>query len=398
MTGSFSGSLVSVLPQVARIASHVLYEKIFRPRPFSESDVPGSVESVTPQWLTAVMCRDVPGAEVIGCQFPKAHSATSVHQRIQIQYNTAGTEAGLPTVTFTKSTPDLFTRVCNGLSGTMADEALFYRRIRPLLDIEAPVGYHSAYDLKSLRSIHMLEDLAQAKAAFFNKVTTRFTKEQAQQVVDLLAALHAQTLERAGMPLLNSLFRTWPRWIMDGAKVARLESNIERAVADTARVIPTDITARRTEIWAAIRRSFEDHSRYPQTFLHSDPHPANWYVTKDGQMGLCDFQCVSIGMWARDVAYALSTMLTVEDRRAWERDLLARYLAKAPDNVTLGVDFEEAWRLYSRQMPCGMAMWGPNVIRPRFLPEMQPKELGVLIFSRIAHAMSDLNSLELLEG
>ena len=378
------------------IGANVLWEAISKPRPSTSDDVPRRVEAVTPEWLTHVLCRDVPGARATRCTFLDAHHGTSVHQRIRIEYNAAGSSAGLPPVTFTKSTPTVFTRMVNGLTGTMADEALFYRRIRPHLEIEAPIGYYSGYDLKSFRSLHMLEDLLATKGATFTTVKTHFNRDQAGQAMDLLAALHGQALQRCGLGVLNSLFRTWPQWIMDGDRLAHLEPNIEAAVLETQSLIPATIVTRRQEIWGAIQRSFEDHARHPQTLLHSDPHAGNWYVTQAGRMGLCDWQCIAIGAWARDVAYALGTMLTVEDRRAWERDLIRQYLDAAAPSITAGIGFDEAWDLYRRQMPCGMAMWSANVVRPRFHPEMQPKAVGVEVFRRIAHAMSDLGSLDLL--
>ena len=398
ISASVTASKSGVAKKLARIASSVMWEKISKPRPSNENDVPCSVESVTPEWLTSVLCQDTPGAKVISCTFLAAHHGTSVHQRIQIMYNNIGTQANLPSLTFTKSTPTVFTRMVNGLTGTMADEALFYRFIRPQLDIEAPIGYHSAYDLRTFRSLHMLEDLAVTKNATFTNYKTHFTRDQAEQVVDLLASLHTQALDRCGERRVSSLFRTWPRWIMDGDKLAHLQPNIEAAVLDTAQIIPQDIVQRKEEIWPAIQRSFADHSLYPHTLLHSDPHPGNWYVTGDGRMGLCDWQCIATGIWARDVAYALTTMLHVEDRREWEQDLLSRYLEAVSSEVTLGIDFETAWHLYKRQIPCGMSMWSANVVRPKFHPEMQPKEVGTEIFRRIGHAMSDHRSLDLLKA
>ena len=398
VSASVTGSASGVLSRVARISANVLWEKVSRPRPSSNRDVPRSVEAVTPAWLTAVLCQDVPAAKVTRCTFLDAHHGTSVHQRIRIEYNAAGSAAGLPTITFTKSTPTIFTRMVNGLTGTMADEALFYRRVRPHLAIEAPIGYHSAYDLASFRSLHMLEDLVETKSASFCTVRNHFTREQAEQAVDLLASLHEQALAAGQVVPLAKMFRTWPRWISDGDKLADLQPNIEAAVLEIASLIPSDIVERRGEIWPFVKRSFEDHARYPHTLLHSDPHPGNWYVTGDGRMGLCDWQCIALGIWARDVAYALSTMLTVEDRRAWERDLLQRYLAKAPSDITGGVGFDEAWDLYRAQVPCGMSMWSANVVRPKFHPEMQPKEVGMEVFKRVATAMSDLRSLDVYDG
>jgi len=43
-------------------------------------------------------------------------------------------------------------------------------------------------------------------------------------------------------------------------------------------------------------------------------------------MGLSTRHCLAKGYWALNLAYAVMGVLTVEDRRAWEQDLLCRYL------------------------------------------------------------------------
>jgi aminoglycoside phosphotransferase (APT) family kinase protein len=41
-------------------------------------------------------------------------------------------------------------------------------------------------------------------------------------------------------------------------------------------------------------------------------HLGNWHFTGGGAMGLCDWQCISVGHWSRDLAYALASTLTVD--------------------------------------------------------------------------------------
>lgn len=87
--------------------------------------------------------------------------------------------------------------------------------------------------------------------------------------------------------------------------------------------------ARRAEVHPALMRSQQLNVAVgPQTYLHGDVHPGNWYVTGEGLMGLYDCQLNARGGLARDLAYALTTHLAVKARREWERDLLDRYLGK----------------------------------------------------------------------
>jgi hypothetical protein len=111
-------------------------------------------------------------------------------------------------------------------------------------------------------------------------------------------------------------------------------------------------------------------------------------------MGLCDWQCVSIGCWARDLAYAVSATLTVEDRRAWEQDLLRHYLARLAADAKVEIPFDEAWRLYRQQMPAALLMWTVTLVHSPLMPDMQPREVSMEMITRITNAIHDLKSLD----
>jgi aminoglycoside phosphotransferase (APT) family kinase protein len=136
----------------------------------------------------------------------------------------------------------------------------------------------------------------------------------------------------------------------------------------------------------------------PQTLLHGDVHPGNWYVTGDNRMGLYDWQCAARGGGARDVAYALSTHLTVEDRRAWERDLLARYCDRLAAAGCRVPNFEAALLAYRQQMLHAMFMWLVTIGRYSLQPEMQPKDVTLESVRRTCQAAEDLDSLDAIIG
>src|ERR1051325_8881146 len=116
-------------------------------------DVPSSVRAITPEWLTAVLCRDVPGARALDVPVQHASSGTHQRDRLLVTYNDAGQAAGLPRSIFTKSAPTVVTRMMTGFNGTARVEGQFYMNVRPLLDIEAPTGYHAAFDRASMTSM-----------------------------------------------------------------------------------------------------------------------------------------------------------------------------------------------------------------------------------------------------
>ena len=123
-------------------------------------------------------------------------------------------------------------------------------------------------------------------------------------------------------------------------------------------------------------------------------HLGNWYVTGDGTMGIGDWATVCVGHWARDVAYALSTTLEVEDRRAWERDLLERYLGRMAERCRMTTSFADAWERYRAHTFAALFMWTPTLCHPPTMPDMQPREMAMEMIRRITAAISDLESLD----
>ena len=79
-----------------------------------------------------------------------------------------------------------------GFNGTARVEGQFFTQLRPLLQIEAPVGYHAAFDRRTFASILLLEDLVATKSATFCNHRTYVTREMADDMIDVLAALHAR--------------------------------------------------------------------------------------------------------------------------------------------------------------------------------------------------------------
>merc|ERR1712039_598840 len=70
----------------------------------------------------------------------------------------------------------------------------------------------------------------------------------------------------------------------------------------------------------------------PTTVVHMDARQGNAFFEEAGPgVKLFDWQAVSRGAGAMDLAYTLSGSLTVCDRRAWQEELLALYLQTFSD-------------------------------------------------------------------
>jgi hypothetical protein len=371
------------------MAVHTIWDYITRPIAKSIDDVPWCAEAISPDWMTAVMCRNVKDARAMSVEIRGGDQGSSVRRRLKVEYNEQGRNAGLAENLFCKTTPTVLTRLATGLSA--AAEGRFYRQIRPELNIEAPRCYYSAWDRNSGRSVHLFDDVIAAKAARFCKYDTPISRPQSEQIMDTLATVHSRFYQ-------SERFSSDLKWVISyidffgaGERVGLRECH-EQAMIQAQAVIPPDITRRSAEIWPSAIRALDLHRHGPFTLLHSDVHLGNWYITGDGVLGLCDWQCLGKGHWARDVAYAISTTLSIEDRRAWERELLRRYL-ESMGQCGLSISFDEAWDLYRQQLSLALLMWTPTLVHTRTTPDMQPEEMSLEMIKRTTVAMSDLQSL-----
>ncbi|WP_368834418.1 aminoglycoside phosphotransferase family protein [Mycobacterium intracellulare] len=380
---------------VTRVAMSVVLDKLRRATPRTRSEVPAHVRHITPSWLTDVLQATLPGAIVDTVSIDGESSGTSARGRLHLRYRAERNEQ--PVTMFAKSTPTFTTRIANGLSGTAPTEAGFYRQLRPRLQLEAPRGYHSAFDARSWRSIQIIEDLVGTKGATFCSPAHVVSAGEAEQIVHQLALLHAQ-----GMRLPEVLHNrphwllTYPEWWRRSLSVIGVKRSHHRGMAAAVDngLAPEALRGREHDIWAGFMRSVHEHRDLPQTLIHGDAHLGNWYVTASGELGLCDWQCVSVGHWSRDLAYALASTLNVGQRRAWERDLIETYLNQLQEEGgAANVDFDTAWQLYRRQVLGALVMWTPTYRPPPMMPDMQPTEVTEEMLRRISSAVDDLQSL-----
>ena len=377
-----------------KIGGRVAYERLARPKARQFDDVPCTPYAVTPEWLTAVLCGKVPGAVVTHVEVKPASAGTHERHQLKVSYNEEGRRAGLPVSIFTKSLPSIVTRMIGGFNGTARVEGSFFTQIRPQLEIEAPLCYHSAYDRRTFAAIHLLEDLVATKSATFCNHKTYVTRAMADNMIDLLAALHGRFY---GDPTLAERYRwlaSYPRWFTIGAAKMGTEYYTRKAFDAAAHVIPEEVMARRDDVWPATMRALALHDSEPQGLIHSDVHIGNWYRTGAGQMGLCDWQCLSRGHWSRDFAYAVTASLTPDNRRSWERELLARYVERFAEKTGVKPDFDLSFLRYRQQIVHALAMWTITLCHSPLLPNMQPEDTTLTMIERMTTAMADLDALD----
>jgi hypothetical protein len=107
------------------------------------------------------------------------------------------------------------------------------------------------------------------------------------------------------------------------------------------------------------------------------------------QPGVLDWQIVMRSTWALDVAYHLSTILTVEDREASEKELLRYFLDRLRAYGAEPPAWEEAWLQYRVHMIYGYFQWAMT----RWV---KPPTIIYEFVRKIGLALASLESYELL--
>jgi aminoglycoside phosphotransferase (APT) family kinase protein len=159
-------------------------------------------------------------------------------------------------------------------------------------------------------------------------------------------------------------------------------------------LMPERLFRRRAEIWPATEASVARHEQLPHCLIHCDVHLKNWFVTKDNEMGLSDWQIVSAGHWSRDVVYTMTTALTIEDRRRWEKDLIRFYLDEMESMGVPRISEDDAWLNLRQQLMTALAFWTITLRPAEGMPDMQPERTTHEFLRRLYAAIDDHNALD----
>ncbi|WP_232715272.1 ecdysteroid 22-kinase family protein [Gordonia metallireducens] len=321
-----------------------LAETSFAISPWAPAPKPSNVGEVDAAFLTKVLAATTPGAVAESVTRLDGTSGTTDRNRLGIQWNRVGLDAGLPASVFIKSTPlNAKNRTMVAALDMAVNEVKFYEQIRPQLDDSIAPKSYFAHAGHGARHLLVLEDLEAAGATFPFSIE-EITLPGVEAIMRTLAKVHAQFWNsprlasdlpwiapesaRPGFPLLLWQFRKVRKTILNDESVE----------------IPP--AARRMAEFAnqndkALHAKWEQG---PQTMLHGDSHIGNTYLKPDGTAGLLDWQVIHRGPGLREVSYMMTHSTPADIRRGNEEKLLRAYLDTLEDE---GVDdaptFDQAW-------------------------------------------------------
>jgi len=328
--------------------------------------VPRTFDQVTADWLTQVLVRTHPGIRVLSA----AVDATMGHKpnkaRVHLTYDDAGRKAGLPATLVVKGTFNGTTSRGRIIDFSNMAELVSYRDIVPQIDINVPRLIYQSWEAEPSESVVLLlEDMAYRKPTYFPNGFATLNYGQAASILRAMATFQAQTWN-------SPAFEAGGEW-GPGTPVGE---NAARIRSDYFDILP------RSEHWAtsvvsprgaALPRILRDPIRmetawfrlvdllqhHAKVIVHGDEHLGNLAIEANGAPIFYDMLARGEA-WPLGLARFLIPTLDSLDRRAWEKSLLAGYLADLARYGAPVPTFEEGWLAYRASGICTLMIWLNN--------------------------------------
>lgn len=351
--------------------------------------LPVTPEAIDARWLSEALSRRYPGVVVTAAKVRDVMTGTSTKIRVELRYNRAGQECGLPPTLIVKGG---FEEHSPSMAFMYESEMRFYRDVLPVLDINAPTCHFAASDPASHQSIVILEDLA-AKNVTFCRAQRTFGYQQEAAFLDAMARYHAQWWDRPALKAEGEL--GWVGEPFDYWSTVYQQRYLKPEVWAHYMALPRGAAAStvlhdRQRMEQALQGLAEYHWGSPLTLVHGDTHLGNLYIEADGKPGFLDAQ-VRRSPWYQDVAYHMTAALDIVDRREWEQALLSFYLQRLSRyGVATPPSFDDAWEAYRREIAYGLFIFLINETR------FQTEATNTAYAARFAAAAIDHDTFGLL--
>ena len=333
-----------------------------RDRPYPERTValPRSVDAITAEWLTEMLARRYPAVVAESLDVLDCRQSHTTKLRVRVAWNQAGTEAGLADELCLKANwSGMRTgRICER-------EARFYHLIGEGLRCPVPRSYLADWDDNEFgNGLVVMEDLTDVPGAF-GLSTDHLGIDGVAAGLESLALVHGSMW---GDPRLDGY-----SWLMpsmgtdnDTEQVRQFWYYITYNLSDPAyrEAVPgwvletPELMSHALDELTAYERALPG----PRCLVHGDAHQGNSFLRSDGQRIWLDWQLVRSGSPWRDVSYFIVGALTIEERRAADRELVEHYrsllVATGAEAVPSAA---EAWQHFVRWPAYGTQAWLGNV-------------------------------------
>ena len=224
-------------------------------------------------------------------------------------------------------------------------EVSFYRQLAGHLDLRTPRCHHADITAEGDRFVLLLEEITGARV--IDQITGASLTD-AETLVDQAIRLHARFWDSEELwgldwlpPINTPLFLAAAD--LAAEKLPRYLEYWDGKVPPAALGFVRDLTPH----YPALLDWWVDQGH--PTFAHMDYRADNFLFggsAGDGTVTILDWQLSVRGVGVWDIANLLAGSLTVEDRRAWEGDLVRRYHDGLLAAGVVGYDWDRCWRDY----------------------------------------------------
>lgn len=347
--------------------------------------VPADWGDLTPEWMTKAVRSHHPDATVSRVDVLMRDDGTNRRARLGLHY-AAGTG---PRQVFLKAHAAAH-RMVHLRNGNLFNEARLFAS-GASVPCEHPAVYLAVPDYPRLDFLLVMEDIT-LRGGDPRDALRPLSVAQAASGLRELAALHRTYW---GMTARSHAKLRWvkPWTVSKGWTVGlgkRIPIGLERAQGQLPEAIGSLSGDSVLDLWTRYVRTLADA---PHTLLHGDAHIGNCYVLPGDQVGWLDWQVVRRGHWSQDVGYFLIGALTVEDRRAHERELLEVYRQALGFTDDRMPSADEVWFRYRLSPAYGLAIWLSTLGTDGW----QRHEVSLALAQRYAAAMEDLNGAKALD-
>ncbi|MCD4532544.1 ecdysteroid 22-kinase family protein [Nocardioides sp. cx-169] len=294
--------------------------------------------ALTPDWLS----------EALGGRVDDVVASAVGTGQIGTCYRLTLTGDGVPASVLVKlPASDLASR--DLLAGAYRGELVFYSDIAPTVAVRVPACHYAAITPDSGDFVLVLEDLAPMRQG---DQVAGCTAEQAHDAVVNLAGLHGPRWCDPTLEDFDHLALTPADQIDLLAELA--PSTTELFVDGLGDLLSAeDVATLRAVAEVVGPWSYARSERF--ALVHGDYRLDNLMFHPDGARGsvALDWQTLSLGLPARDLAYVIGTSLSPDVRRLHERGLVAAYHRALTSYGVSGHSLEECWDDYRFAMVQG---------------------------------------------
>ncbi|MEE3851166.1 phosphotransferase [Gordonia sp. LSe1-13] len=223
-------------------------------------------------------------------------------------------------------------------SGVFRNEVMFYRDLAPTLDVPVPACHAAEISTDATEFVLLLQDMAPAVQG---DQIAGCTPQEARAVAVAAAGLHAprwcdeSLFDMRGLALPGHD----DRLLMDSVLEPMAEAFRSRFDLGRREAAAIDWLVAEAGPWL---------ERKPSTFavIHSDLRIDNVLFGPGDTVTVVDWQTITVGNPLRDIAFLLSTSLSIADRREHERDIVGAYHKALVEKGVTGYSSEECWADY----------------------------------------------------